>query len=54
MVPFGLANATKAVQKMVLGFHDSDAQFQSHNQGGNQDVFFDAVDEFPMDHPTRL
>ena len=47
MVPFGLANAPKAFQKMVLGFHNSDAQFQSHNQGGSQDeVFFDVVDEF--------
>ena len=47
MVPFGLTNATETFQKMVLGFHNSDAQLQSRSQDGNQDeVFFDAMDEF--------
>ena len=54
MVPFGLANAPKAFQKMVLGFHKLDAQLLWHNQDGGQDEeFFDAVDEFQVDHPTR-
>ena len=47
MIPFGLANAPKALQKMVLGFYNFDAPLQSHDQDGNQDeVFFDVVDEF--------
>ena len=55
MVPFGLANAPRAFQKMMLGFQQSDVQLQSQNQHGSQDEeFFDAVDEFQVDHPTRL
>ena len=54
MVPFGLAIAPKAFQKMVLGFHKSDVQPQSKNQHNSQDdEFFDAVDEFQVDHLTR-
>ena len=55
MVPFGLAHAPKAFQKMVISFQKLDSQLQSQNQDGSQEEeFFDAVDEFQVDHPTRL
>ena len=54
MVPFGLANAPKAFQKMMLNFQNSDVQPQLQNRDGSQEEeFFDAVDEFQADHPTR-
>ena len=54
MVPFGLTNAPKAFQKMMLSFQKSGVQPQSQNQDGSQEEeFFDAWDEFQVDHPTR-
>ena len=44
----------KAFQKMVLGFQRPDVQLQSQHPDGNQnEEFFDAVDEFQVDHPIR-
>ena len=54
MVPFGLTNAPKAFQKMVSGFQKPDFQLQPRKQVGSQEEkFFDAVEEFQVDHSTR-